>query len=154
VVSVVAAISSIALLAGCGGGDGDELTQEEFVAQGDEICREGRQQFAELQRDPPQSAAESAELTRQLIEITEEEIEGLRGLDGPPESQERLADYLEAREAGLEILRDGLEAAESEDAEAYAEAQARIARSQVDRARLAERVGFTECSRPLSGDAG
>jgi hypothetical protein len=151
--SVLAAISSIPLLVGCGGGD-EKLTQEEFIAQGDQICTEGRQQFVELQKDPPQSAAESAELTRQLIEITEEEIDDLRDLEGPPESEGPLADYLEAREAGLEILRDGLEAAESEDAEAYAEAQARIARSQIDRARLAERVGFTECSRPLSADAG
>jgi hypothetical protein len=151
----VAAVTIVlaAALAGCGGGDEDELTREELVAQGDEICKQGRQQFAELQRDPPQSAAESAELTRQLIEITEAEIDDLNDLDAPEESQDALADYLEAREQGLEILRRGLEAAEDEDAEAYAEAQAEIARSQLDRARLAERVGFDECSRPLSGEA-
>jgi hypothetical protein len=136
---------------GCGGDDGEELTREEFLAQGDEICKEGRTQFAELQRDPPQSAAESAELTRQLIEITEGEIEDLRALDPPAESEQALADYLESREAGLEILEKGLEAAENEDAQAYAEAQAQISRSQVDRARLAERVGFSECSQPLGG---
>jgi hypothetical protein len=150
---VVVAVWSIAVLAGCGG-DGDELTEEEFLTQGDEICKEGRQQFAELQKDPPQSAAESAELTRQLIEITEAEIDDLRDLNAPAESQEALDRYLEAREAGLEILERGLQAAEDEDATAYAEAQAQIARSQVDRARLAERVGFEECSRPLSGDEG
>jgi hypothetical protein len=143
------ALFSIALLAGCGGGDGEELTEEEFLTQGDEICKEGRAQFAELQRDPPQSAAESAELTRQLIEITEAEIDDLRDLNAPAESQEALDDYLAAREAGLEILEKGLQAAEDEDATAYAEAQAQIARSQVDRARLAERVGFSECSQPL-----
>jgi hypothetical protein len=147
------AVWSTALLVGCGGGDGDELTQEEFVAQGDEICKEGRAQFAELQKDPPHSAAESAELTRQLIEVTEGELEDLRDLDPPAESEQALADYLESREAGLEIMEKGLEAAENEDAQAYAEAQAQIARSQVDRARLAERVGFKECSRPLSGQA-
>jgi hypothetical protein len=146
----VLAISSIALIAGCGGGDGEELTREELIAQGDEICKQGRQQFVELQKDPPQSAAESAELTRQLIEITEEEIDDLRDLNAPAESQQALEEYLEAREAGLEILETGLQAAEDEDATAYAEAQAQIARSQVDRARLAERVGFKECSRPLS----
>ena len=50
------------------------------------------------------------------------------------------------------MLEKGLAAAEDEDSEAYAEAQAEIARQQVDRARLAEKVGFSECSRPLTGD--
>jgi hypothetical protein len=62
--------------------------------------------------------------------------------------------YIEAREQGLEILRDGLEAAEDDDAEAYADAQAQIADTQVDRARLAREVGFTECSRPLTAETG
>jgi hypothetical protein len=149
--AVAVTAASIALLAGCGGGDGEELTEEEFLTQGDEICKEGRAQFAELQKDPPQSAAESAELTRQLIEITEAEIEDLRDLNAPGDSQEALDEYLASREAGLEILERGLQAAEDEDATAYAEAQAQIARSQVDRARLAERVGFSECSQPLAG---
>jgi hypothetical protein len=150
---VLAALSALALAIGCGGDDGEELTKEELIAQGDAICKEGREQFAQLQKDPPQSAAESAELTRQLIEITEEEIDALRDLNAPEDSQAALDDYIEAREEGLEILNRGLEAAEDEDATAYAEAQAQIARSQVDRARLAERVGFKECSRPLSGDS-
>jgi hypothetical protein len=150
----VLAISSIALVAGCGGDDeGEELSMEELISQGDAICKEGREQFAELQRDPPQSAAESAELTRQLIEITEGEIDALLDLNPPEESQAALDDYIAAREEGLEILNRGLEAAENEDATAYAEAQAQIARSQVDRARFAEQVGFKECSRPLSGDS-
>jgi len=150
----VLAISSIALVAGCGGDDdGEELSKEELISQGDAICKEGREQFAELQKDPPQSAAESAELTRQLIEITESEIDALQDLNAPEESQAALDDYIEAREEGLEILNRGLEAAEDEDATAYAEAQAQIARSQVDRARFAEQVGFKECSRPLSGDS-
>jgi hypothetical protein len=140
-----------ALLAGCGpfGGD-DELTEEEFVAQGDEICKRGREQYQELQQDPPRTASEAAELTRRLIAITEGEIADLRVLNAPPESQDALDDYLAAREAGLGVLREGLAAAEDQDAEAYAEAQAKIAEGQVQRSRLAEQVGFTECSRPLT----
>jgi hypothetical protein len=141
-----------AALAGCGPlGDGDELSKAEFIAQGDEICKRGREQYLELQKDPPQSAAEAAELTRGLIKITETEIDDLRDLNAPPDSEDALEHYLDSREAGLRILEQGLAAAEDEDSEKYAEAQAQIARQQVDRARLAEKVGFSECSRPLTG---
>ena len=139
-------------LAGCGPfGDDEELSKAEFIAQGDEICKRGREQYLELQKDPPQSAAEAAELTRSLIEITENEIDDLRGLNAPLDSEDALEDYLDSREAGLRVLEQGLAAAEDEDSGAYAEAQAQIARQQVDRARLAEKVGFRECSRPLTG---
>jgi hypothetical protein len=157
-VAVVAIAVVVAAIAGVGpfdgDGEGEELTEEEFIARGDEICTEGRERFAELQQDPPKSAGEAAELTRQLIEITEGEIDDLRALNAPADLEAPLDDYLESREAGVEILRDGLEAAENEDADAYAEAQAQIARSQVDRARLAEEVGFTGCSRPLTAESG
>jgi hypothetical protein len=139
-------------LAGCGPfGDEEELSRAEFIARGDEICKRGREQYLELQKDPPQSAGEAAELTRSLIEITENEIDDLRGLNAPLDSEDELEDYLESREAGLRVLEQGLAAAEDEDSGAYAEAQAQIARQQVDRARLAEKVGFRECSRPLTG---
>jgi hypothetical protein len=138
-------------LAACGPfGDGEELSKSEFIKRGDQICREGREKYLELQKDPPQSSAEAADLTRSLIEITRNEIDELRDLDAPVESEDALEVYLESREAGLRVLEQGLEAAESEDAAAYAEAQAQIARQQVDRARLAEKVGFSECSQPLS----
>jgi hypothetical protein len=156
-VSLVAVGVTVAAIAGMGpfdGEEGEELTANEVVSRGNEICTEGRERFAELQRDPPQSAAEAAELTRQLIEITEGEIEDLGAMNAPDEVQGALDRYLEAREEGLEILRDGLEAAEDDDAEAYADAQAQIADTQVDRARLAEEVGFTECSRPLTAETG
>jgi hypothetical protein len=142
-------------IAACGPfGDGEELSKAEFIARGDEICKEGRAKYLELQKEPPQSAAEAAELTRSLIEITEDEIDELRDLNAPPGSEDALEDYLDSRQAGLDVLEDGLAAAEDENAGKYAEAQGRVAREQVDRARLAEKVGFSECSQPLTGGSG
>jgi hypothetical protein len=146
------ALLGCALLTGCGpfGGGGGELTKAELIAQGNEICKRGRDQYLELQQNPPQSAAATAELTHKLIEITQAEIADLRDLDAPADSEDALNAYLDAREAGVEVLKEGVAAAEAQDAQAYAEAQAKIAEGQVHRARLAEEVGFTECSRPLS----
>lgn len=142
-------------LAACGPfGEGEELSKAEFLARGDEICKEGRARYLELQKEPPQSAAEAADLTRSLIEITEDEIDELRNLNAPPGSEDALEDYLDSREAGLDVLEEGLAAAEDESAGKYAEAQGRVAREQVDRARLAEKVGFSECSQPLTGGSG
>jgi predicted transcriptional regulator len=153
----VAALCAAAL-AGCGPFGDDELTEEEFLAQGDEICEQGREQYIALQEEPPRTASEHAELARQLIEITEGEIADLRELNAPVGSEDALEEYLDAREEGLDAIRDGLEAAEGGDADAYADAQAEVAQGQLERARLAERVGFTECSRPLNeytvGDEG
>ena len=151
----VAVAICAAALAGCGpfGGD-DELTEEEFLAEGDAICEQGREQYLELQQDPPRSATEATELTRALVEITQGEIDELSALDGPIDSEDALEEYLAGREAGLEVLREGLAAAEEQDAQGYAESQAKIARGQVDRARLADAVGFSECSRPLTDSAG
>jgi hypothetical protein len=152
---LAAAACGAAALGGCGPfGDDEELSEQEFTAEGNAICERGREQYLELQRDPPKSASEAAELTRRLIEITESEIEDLRDLNGPVDSEDALDDYLESREAGLEILREGLEAVEDQDAQAYSEAQAQIARGQVDRARLAEKVGLSGCSQPLTDSSG
>lgn len=149
------AAAACAAAAGCGPfGDDEELTEQEYIAEGNAICERGREQYLELQRDPPKSASEAAELTRRLIEITESEIEELRDLNAPVDSEDALDDYLESREAGLEVLREGLEAAEDRDAQAYSEAQAQVARGQVDRARLAEKVGLSECSQPLTDSSG
>jgi hypothetical protein len=149
--AIGALIALTALVVGCGpfGGGDDEPTQGEFVAQGNEICRKGSEQFAELQKQPPRTPKEAADLTRKLIKITKQEISGLRGLDAPSDLQEPLDRYLKAREDGLAVLRKGETAAERQDATGYAQAQAEIAKGQVERAKLARAAGFTDCSRPL-----
>ena len=46
-------------------------------------------------------------------------------------------------------MRDGQAAAEDRDADAYEKAQAEVADSQRERHRIARRIGFAVCSRPL-----
>ena len=66
----------------CGGGDGSssttstasELTKSQLVAQGDAICKDAHDRFAELQGSPPTTPEESASFTQQLIDITESEV--------------------------------------------------------------------------------
>jgi hypothetical protein len=151
-----------AAIAGCGpfGDDGDDggagegaVSEREFVQRGDEICASAQDQFAELRREPPTNPAQSARFTQELIGISEEEVAQLEDLEAPEERQDVFERYLRAREQAIGFLHEGLEAARSEDATAYAQAQANVAKGQVERAELAQRVGFKECSGPLGGGA-
>jgi hypothetical protein len=133
---------------------GTSLTRAEFTAKGDEACERAHDQFAELQKDPPNSAEGAVTLTQNLIEISENELSQIRALDAPPEVQPALDRYLRAREQGIALLERGLEAAQERNAHAYADAQAEIAAGQVRRLKLAQQVGFSECSVVQSSTAG
>ena len=133
---------------------GTSLTRAEFTAKGDQACERAHDQFAELQKIPLNSAEGAVALTQNLIEISENELSQIRALDAPPEVQPALDRYLGAREEGITLLKRGLVAAQDRNARAYAEAQAEVAAGQVRRLKLAEAVGFTECSVVQSGTAG
>ncbi len=136
------------------GGATTSLTRAEFIAKGDQACQRAHDQFAELQKIPPNSAEGAVALTQNLIEISENELSQIRALDPPPEVQPALDRYLGAREEGITLLKRGLVAAQDRNARAYARAQAELAAGQVRRLKLAEAVGFTECSVVQSGTAG
>jgi hypothetical protein len=152
-------IVAVAAVLGLGPfGDDDEatttLTTAEFTARGDQICKRAHDQFAELQKAPPNSAEGAATLTQNLIEISEEELGQIHSLDAPAEVEPALNRYLEAREQGIDLLQQGLKAAQEENATAYANAQAKIAEGQLRRLKLARAVGFTECSSVSAGGGG
>jgi predicted transcriptional regulator len=147
----LAAVVVLAILLDLGPFADEELSEAEFLAGGDEICRQAHADFADLQGSPPRTAAEAAALTDELLAISREELDAIRDLDAPASLERSLRRYLSAREQGIAELRAGLEAAEEGDAFAYAEAQAAVASGQVERLELAREVGFSDCSRVLFG---
>jgi hypothetical protein len=147
----VAALVGIAIVADLGPFADEELSKAEFLAAGDEICREAHQEFEDLQSPNPNTASEAADLTDSLIEISEGELDEISDLSVPASLQRPLRRYLDSREEGIEQLEKGLGAAEDGDAFAYADAQAKVAAEQAHRLKLAKQVGFNECSRVLFG---
>lgn len=132
--------------AGCGE-DTEQLSAEELVSRGDEICKQGEERFAEIQQEPPANPTEAREQTEELVEVARDELNELRNLRPPDELREPYDDYLEARGSALELLEQGRDAAEGKDAEGYAEAQAQAAADQPKRSKLAQAVGFEVCSK-------
>jgi hypothetical protein len=148
------ALAGLAILSGCGGGDTQTMTKAQFVSAADQICKRAHDQFTAAQQNPPNTAQGTADLQRNLIDISENELQEIRDLEAPAEAQPALDRYLRAREQGIALLKKGLQAAENDDAQAYSAAMAKLATGQVQRLKLAQSVGFTECSRPGGASTG
>ncbi len=138
----------------CGGGGSSttstaaELTKSQLIAKGDAICKDARDRFAELQGSPPTTPEETATFTQKLLDITESEVSQLRALNAPSDVKPALDRYVKAMDKNVDVLKQGLRAAQQSDATAYAQAQAKAVKDQVKRLQYAQAVGFKECSRP------
>lgn len=151
ILGAVVLLAALAVLLDLGPFAEEELNAAEFLAKGDEICAQAHDEFLDLQGSAPRTAEGAAELTRALIDVSEEETDAISSLDAPASLADPLAAYLADRGRGIEILREGLAAAREEDPAAYEDAQAKLARSQKRRAAAARDLGFSECSKPLAG---
>ncbi len=141
------ALTLVLALAGCGGGGG-ELTAEELVAEGDELCRTSQERYAEIQAEPPAGASAAAEQTDELIAAASDELDGLRDLEPPSELAAAYDRYLDAKQDALDLLEEGSDAAEEQDAKRYGELQSQTAAAAPKRLALAEKIGFEDCSVP------
>jgi hypothetical protein len=144
--AAIALMGAALALAGCGD-DAEQVSAEELVSRGDEICAEGRKRFDEVQSRSLPNASAAAAQTSQLVEVATDELNELRDIRPPDELRERYDRYLEARGRALELLEQGQEAAQEKDADAYVKAQAEAAAAQAERLKLARAVGFKECSK-------
>ena len=101
----------------------DEVSRGELIVRADQICAEANRAFIDQQEKPPQTREQAAELTDNLIGIAEDESERIAELEGPADVDAQIAAYLEAREGGIDLLREGREAAEEGNSDAYEQAQ-------------------------------
>jgi hypothetical protein len=130
----------------------DELSAAEFLAQGDEICKQTHEEFLEVQGSTPRTADDAAAQVEALIDLAEEERDGILELNAPESLAGDLDAYMEEREQGIQTLEEGLAAARDDDPAAYEALQAKLASQQEDRQQVAQKLGFNECSEPLVED--
>ena len=140
-----AALGLALVLAACGGGS-DPVSGEELVSEGDRICREGQERFAEIQAELPGSAGEAVEQTSGLVDSAREELDELEELEPPDDLKDPYERYLELKREALELLEEGRDAAEDQDAELYGELQGEVSAAAAERRKVAAEVGFKTCS--------
>lgn len=149
IIGAILALTLVAIVFDLGPFSGDDLSAAEFLAQGDEICAQAHEEFLEVQGSAPRTAADAETQVEALIELAEEERDAIEELGAPESLEEGLTEYLEEREKGIAILKEGLAAARDNDPGAYEKAQAKLASQQTMRQAAARELGFSECSEPL-----
>lgn len=154
VAAIFAALFAVALVLDLGPFEEDSLSRGQFIARADQVCATARDAFAELQAQPLQTAEQSADVAGRLADIARDESAQLEALDGLPELDAQMTEYLRVRERAIELIDRGRAAAERDDPEAYERAQTKLAASQGRRARLARAFGSSACSRPLASRGG
>ena len=148
VLMLIVTAALLAAAAGCGDDGPQQVTAQELVAQGDARCKEGQDQFNEIQQTALRNANDAADQTRDLIDAANDELNDLRDLVPPDELAAAYDAYLDARVRAIEVFKQGLDAAEHDDDKAYVDAQARAAAGAAQRQKLAAAVGFKVCSAP------
>jgi hypothetical protein len=149
VIGAVVLLVVLAIVLDLGPFADDELSAAEFLAQGDEICKQAHDEFLDIQGSTPRTAADAEAQVEALIEVAEDERDGILDLGAPDSLAEDIDAYVSDREKGIKTLQAGLAAARDDDPIGYEEAQAELASQQKKRQEVAQEVGFNECSEPL-----
>ncbi len=152
IIGAIAVLVALAALLNLGPFTDEDLSAAEFLARGDEICTQAHDDFLNLQSSTPRTPQDAETLTQSLINVAEDERESIRDLDPPASLTDMVDTYLAVREKGIDIMRQGLDAARDEDPGGYEVAQAKLAGNQEERQKVAEDLGFKKCSQPLVGD--
>lgn len=132
-------------LAGCGD---DGPSKDEFIADGDQLCRELRRDLDAVELpDPTAKLPDLSAYIDEVEPIVERGRDQVAELEAPEDAEDLKADLLSSLDDQIAKLADVREKAEANDAEGTAEAlQSLEERSDEIDARVQE-YGFQDCGR-------
>jgi serine/threonine protein kinase len=123
------------------------LTKAKLIEKGDEICVESRTTYLGYLEEFPNKRYETGvAFSRLLTEISGPAVEKFNKLNPPKSLAKSYAAYVASQEEVAQWDRDALKAAEEEDEAAYLQARNDNFNTEGERQKLAEAVGFKECS--------
>jgi hypothetical protein len=142
--AVAGIVVALAVAAGCGGDDGPSA--EDYVRQGNEVCRQAVEDAKDIERPSGDSSEAVAAYANAFLPIARRRLEGLRALE-PAEDDvrfhERLIEEQERYVAAVETLG---EAAGREDRATSARAAQEGARAAGRSALLFRELGLDICA--------
>jgi hypothetical protein len=137
-------------LAGCGG---DDVSNETYAKQANEVCTNIERELSELAAATPEGPGESADLIDDVIAKSRNAVVRLKEIERPGgergEAAERFVSTLERefKEQAIPALEDLRSAVERQDREAAQEAGARLQRLESSESdRQARAVGADACA--------
>lgn len=142
VVTVAAIVVAVAA-AGCGGDDGPSA--EDYVREGNEVCRRANADTTEIGRPGDDSSEAVAAYANAFLPIAKRRLEGLRALE-PTEDDERFHNrLLEEQERYVAAVETLAEAAGREDQATASRAAEEGTRSSGRSALLYRELGLDTC---------
>lgn len=140
----LAASVAAALVAGCGGGGGDEsLSPAEFRQQADAICAKYQGQLDALAQ--PSSLAELKDFVGKAVPIIENGVADLDTLEPPDELADKWNRAMEINRQQLEIVHDLQDAVEAGDQAKIPDLIQRGNAASAQSTRLARELGLEKC---------
>jgi predicted nuclease with TOPRIM domain len=143
---------TVALLAGCGGGDDDSPSKERFVADANRICREGEAKIADVtreQRGRLREAVADRQAIADVLEATtaayEPYFERLRALDAPSELEEGWTRFLDGVGEAFDLIPELADATRERDREKLAELTSKFSEIADETRPFAQQNGLSDC---------
>jgi hypothetical protein len=140
-----ALITLALILAGCGGGGGDDrLSKEEFIAAADAICTEANDRIDALGEPTLENVSE---YVTEAEAISREQLASLRALRPPAEDEATLNGAYDLIEQQIDLAVEGVEALTSGDQAAFEEIDAQITSIEAEADQIARDYGLQECGK-------
>jgi len=144
-VLVFAVLALATILAGCGGGGGDDrLSKEEFIVAADAICKQANEQIGALGEPTLENIDE---YLADAEAISREQLGQLRALKPPAADEATLNGAYDLIEQQIALAADGVEALKSGDQAAFEQVNAQITTIEAEADQIARDYGLQECGK-------
>lgn len=140
--ALLALAASVALVAGCGGGGGDRLSKEEYIAAADAICAEANSSIDAL-GEPTEETFD--DYITKAEEISREQLDKLRALKPPADDEATLNRAYDLVEQQIALAVKASEALKNQDQAAIEKASAEIDTLNAEADKIANDYGLKEC---------
>lgn len=140
--ALLALAASVALVAGCGGGGGDRLSKEEYIAAADAICAEANASIDAL-AEPTEETFD--EYIAKAEEISREQLDKLRALKPPADDEATLNRAYDLVEQQIALAVGASEALKSQDQAEIDRISAEIDTLNAEADKIANDYGLKEC---------
>jgi hypothetical protein len=145
-------VLTLALLGGCGGGDGGGPSKDRFVADANRICREGEAKIAEVTREQQARLGEGGGDRRAIADVLETTTEAykpyferLRALEAPSELEDGWTRFLDGVGEAFDLIPELADATRERDRDTLSELTAKFSEIADDTRPFAQQNGLSDC---------